>query len=114
MNKLFKKRVKSILSRRKLIALFVFSVFCFTLLFSNTVFASEGSDAISGKFDSLRGIVEAVVTAIGTLVTLWGIAEWGLAYQSNDGMMQSGAWKKIAGGLIMLLAPTLLTLLTSA
>lgn len=79
-----------------------------------TAQASEtGTAAITGSFNNLIDLVKAIVSSIGALVTLWGIFEYGNAMQSNDGMMQSMGFKRIGGGLVMLLAPQLLTIFTT-
>jgi len=83
----------------------------FSIMIINPAFATDTS-SITQSFGGLQDVLEAVVTAFGTLVLLWGITEWGIAFQSNDGMMQSQAFKRIAGGLIITIAPTLLNALT--
>ena len=87
------------------------------LLFAIPAFAQGinldvGADAtVTGKMSSLLSIVYAAISAIGTLVTLWGLCEWGLAWNSQDPSGQSQAWKRIVGGMIILLAPQLIKLL---
>lgn len=71
-----------------------------------------GSSAITTGFNSLMDIVKALVTSIGSIVTLWGFFEWGTSMQSQDGVMQSSAFKRIGGGLIMILAPQLISAFT--
>lgn len=63
---------------------------------------------ITSGIGNLRSIASAFVTAVGAIIVLWGIFEWGNAMQSNDGMMQSAAFKRIGGGLVMVIAPQLL------
>ena len=72
------------------------------------VYAS-GAGQVTAKFNSLKEIVTALVSSIGTIVLLWGFFEWGTSMQSTDGVMQSSAFKRIGGGLIMVLAPQLLS-----
>lgn len=67
---------------------------------------------ITAKFDDLKDIVTAIISSFGLIITLWGISEWGMAFQGQDGMMQAHAFKRIAGGLVMILAPQILALLT--
>lgn len=75
----------------------------------------NGAATITGGFTSLIDIVKAFVSSIGTLIVLWGLFEWGNAMQSNDGMMQSMAFKRIGGGIVMTLGPQLLSVfITSA
>lgn len=83
------------------------------LLLLNVVCVSSpvlaNSTAIDGKFNILTDMVKSFVSSIGTIVTLWGLFEWGNAMQSNDGMMQSAAMKRIGGGLVMSIGPQLLS-----
>ncbi len=65
---------------------------------------------IGNKFDVFYSIVAAIVSAIGSIITLWGICEWGIAFQGQDGTSQAHAFKRIAGGMVMLLAPQLMLL----
>lgn len=76
--------------------------------------ASKKGDmsAITTQFDTLKNLVATIVSGIGVIISLWGISEFGMAMQGNDGMMQSHSFKRIAGGLIMVLAPQILTILT--
>lgn len=78
--------------------------------FNVPVFAS-GEEIITTKFDTVKNIVAAIVTAIGGLVTLWGIFEFGNAMQTQEGGAQSQALKRIGGGLVMIVASQLVTLL---
>lgn len=73
-------------------------------------YAADANGIITAQFDTLLGIVTAIISSIGTIVTLWGISEWGIAFQSQDGTAQAHAFKRIAGGLVMLLAPQLINL----
>ena len=76
-----------------------------------SVFASGGGAAvIQNGFATLLDIVKALVSAIGTIVLLWGLFEWGTSLQSPNGAEQSSAFKRIGGGLVMILAPQLISL----
>ena len=72
--------------------------------------ASDGATVIQTGFATLLDIVKALVSAIGTIVLLWGLFEWGTSLQSPDGVQQSTAFKCIGGGLVMVLAPQLISL----
>lgn len=82
------------------------------LSLSMTAHAS-GTKAITAKMNNLKSLVGAVISGIGTVVCLWGISELGMAMQANDGMTQSQALKRVGGGLVMILAPQVLTVLTA-
>ena len=75
--------------------------------------AGEGATVIQNGFATLLDIVKALVSAIGTIVLLWGLFEWGTSLQSPNGAEQSSAFKRIGGGLVMILAPQLISLFIS-
>ena len=72
--------------------------------------ANEGAQIVTTGLESLLDIIKAFVSSVGTMVVLWGLFEWGNSMQSNDGMMQSSAFKRIGGGLVMTLGPQLLSI----
>ena len=75
------------------------------------VFADgDGASVIQSGFATLLDIVKALVSAIGTIVLLWGLFEWGTSLQSPNGAEQSSAFKRIGGGIVMILAPQLISL----
>lgn len=83
-------------------------------LYAVPVFAAgEGATVIENGFATLLDIVKALVSAIGTIVLLWGLFEWGTSLQSPNGAEQSSAFKRIGGGLVMILAPQLIGLFIS-
>lgn len=71
------------------------------------VFATNpsGAAAVTEGIGSLIEIVKAFVSSVGAIIVLWGLFEWGNAMQSTDGAMQSQAFKRIGGGIIMTLGP---------
>ena len=71
--------------------------------------ATTGANVITQGFSGLLDIVTALISAIGTIILLWGFFEWGISLQSQDGVMQSAAFKRIGGGLVMILAPQLIS-----
>lgn len=96
-------------------------VFIFGLIPPDVAFATGAEGAASGAttgaaggtitsgFTNLLDIVKSLVSSIGTIVLLWGFFEWGTSMQSQDGVMQSSAFKRIGGGLVMVLAPQLIS-----
>lgn len=112
MRKSVEKRNGNAKKRRQQIVAFVLVFALAGLLAPGTVFASEGTGAITSSFENLKNIVVSIISGIGTIITLWGISEWGLSYQGTDGTMQAQAFKRIGGGLVMILAPQILTMLT--
>lgn len=91
-----------------------FFVFSTAILMEPSLFANATTDTstITTSFDSFKDIVTAIISSIGTIITLWGISEWGISYQGQDGTMQAQAFKRVAGGMIMILAPQILTILS--
>lgn len=81
------------------------------IAFADTADAGNSSE-VTGKLNNLKNLVASCVSGLGTIVSLWGISEFGIALQGNDGMMQTHSFKRIAGGLIMVLAPQILVILT--
>lgn len=102
--------------KRKLLCIKMGKILGFVLinifLFIQPVLAVEdGANVIASGMKNLTELVKAFISAVGVIITLWGVFEWGNAMQSNDGMMQSAAFKRIGGGLVMVLAPQLLSVL---
>lgn len=73
--------------------------------------SASGAQAVSSGLKNLQDIVASFVSAGGVIIVLWGVFEWGNAMQSQDGMMQSQAFKRIGGGIVMTLGPQLLSVL---
>jgi hypothetical protein len=72
--------------------------------------AATGAAVITQGFAGLLDIVTAMVSAIGTIILLWGFFEWGLSWQGQDGYTQSSSFKRISGGIVMILAPQLINI----
>lgn len=109
--KLISKVRKSNVTSSKVMQV-ITSAATFVWLLPYVVFADEpstGAATITSSFNTLFGIVSALVSAIGSIILLWGIFEWGVSLQSQDGVTQSSAFKRIGGGLVMVLAPQLIT-----
>ena len=63
----------------------------------------------------VRTVKRAVpVSSIGQLLLLWGVFEWATALNSQDGTMQSMAFKRIASGLVACLAPQIVTVISAS
>lgn len=88
---------------------------CAALYFAcgNSAYAAEAANPdgiITSQFDKLLNIVLSIISSCGTIFTVWGIFEWGIAFQGQDGTAQAHAFKRIAGGLVIIVAPQLITL----
>ena len=73
--------------------------------------AAAAGDVVTAKFQSLIDLLAGIISSLGMLFTMWGISEWGIAFQSSEGTMQAQALKRIAGGIVMALAPQLAPIL---
>ena len=73
------------------------------------VYAADAANVVAAKFTSLENLVGGVISSIGSIITLWGIAEWGIAFQGSEGTMQANAFKRIGGGFVMAMEPQILT-----
>ena len=51
----------------------------------------------------------AFVSSVGAIIVLWMLFEMGMAVQSQEGTMQANGIKKVGGGLVMVLAPQLIS-----
>lgn len=91
----------------------IVSTFLLTMLMASTVAAASGSgeDIISSGFDAIYTIIAAIVSAVGSLLLLWGVFEWAQSLNTQDGAAQSMAFKRIAAGLVAILAPQLIPII---
>lgn len=73
---------------------------------------SSASSTVTKAFGPVYQIISALVSSCGQLFLLWGVFEWAIALNSSDGTMQAMAFKRIGGGLVACLSPTLIPLIT--
>ena len=76
-----------------------FTAYCYFSMYV-PVYAAKaaGTSVITSGFNSL----------------LWGVFEWATALNSQDGTMQSMAFKRIASGLVACLAPQIVTVISAS
>ena len=70
--------------------------------------ATQGANVIKSYMKNFYDIVCAFVSSFGTIILLWGCFEFGTSLQSPNGSEQSTAFKRISGGLFMILAPQII------
>lgn len=70
--------------------------------------AASVEEVITESLGVLYSIIAAFVTSVGVMITLWGIFEWGTSMRSNKRMMKADTFKRIVGGLVLLLAPNII------
>ncbi len=80
------------------------------------VFAAgeDGAAVVTNGFNVIVGIIAAIVSSIGTLLLLWGLFEWAMALNTQDGGAQSMAFKRVGSGIVATLGPQILPLITAA
>lgn len=71
----------------------------------------DGSAIIESGFDVVYTIIAAIVSAVGSLLLLWGLFGWAQALNTQDGGAQSMAFKRIASGLVACMGPQLIPLI---
>ena len=64
---------------------------------------------VTGAFNNLTAIITAIVSSIGSIILLWALFEIGVSMQSQEGTMQAMGFKRVGGGLVMTLAPQLVS-----
>lgn len=74
----------------------------------------DGAAVVTNGFSIIIGIVSAIVSSIGTLLLLWGLFEWAMALNTQDGGAQSMAFKRVGSGIVAVLGPQILPLITAA
>lgn len=112
----FKNHLTAKVFTRKnlIIVLSLMLIFCLcaTPVFADTDTSSVDS-VISESFGTLYNLFVAVVRYIGAIFLLWGFFDVGISLQSHDGVQQAGVFKKIGGGALAVLSPSIVSLLIS-
>ena len=100
--------------RKKIETFVAVAAFCTVMVFfpqlalADEEVAASGASVVTTNFGILTDIMIALVSSIGEIVLLWGFLELGTSMQSQEGSMQAGAFKRVGGGIMMVLAPQLL------
>lgn len=95
---------------KKTITKTFFSMFILTILMTCTpVYATGAANVVTAKFTAFQNLLGGIISSIGSIITLWGISEWGIAFQGSEGTMQANAFKRIGGGFVMAMAPQILS-----
>lgn len=68
------------------------------------VFATEDGKSIVTSIDNITKISVTIISAIGIVVSLYGVFEFATAWGQHDSSQQTSAIKKIVAGLIMIFA----------
>lgn len=102
---------------RKIIVMAVIGLSVFVMIYypQMVVFAADdpvtGAQLVSNSVGKVYDILAAFVSSVGSIIVLWMLFEMGMAVQSQEGTMQANGIKRVGGGLIMVLAPQLISAL---
>lgn len=58
--------------------------------------------------NALTGIIVAIVRALGGIICLWGIVQFGMSWQSHDSSQRTNSVLAFAGGLLIAFSPEIL------
>lgn len=78
------------------------------------VYAAEAGDIVSPGFQTIYEIIAGIVSSVGEMFLLWGMFEWAQALNTQDGGAQSMAFKRVSSGLVAVLSPQLIPIITTA
>ena len=92
---------------RFLMSIFAYSAVVILASSANVLAAS----VVTSKMNQFFDIVAALVSAVGAVMLLWGVFEFGVSMGDNQGTMQAGALKRVGGGLVMIIAPQIVAAL---
>ena len=96
------------------LSLMLSAVFVLQIGFPVLAAENDGSAVIQTGFNTIYSLIAAIVSSIGSLYLLWGVFEWAQSMNSQDGGAQSMAFKRIAGGLVAVITPQLIPVITSS
>lgn len=75
--------------------------------------ANAGVQAVSQTMGNFQAMIVALISSFGSIILLWGVFEFGTAIQSPNGTEQTQGFKRIVGGLVMTIAPSIVAGLTA-
>ena len=109
-NRLSKVDICKKVDRNKFLRCSLFAMIFATVMISCApVYAADAAGVVTGKFTAFQNLLGGIISSIGSIITLWGISEWGIAFQGSEGTMQANAFKRIGGGFVMAMAPQILS-----
>lgn len=95
-----KGQIKDYIKKAGKEALQVVSAVCMATFFISIHVQATNGNIITTGFNSLYDVVASIVSNIGQLFLLWGVFEMAASMNTQDGMAQSSAFKRVGGGLI--------------
>ena len=86
---------------------------CVAAFFISIHVQATNGNIITTGFNSLYDVVASIVSNIGQLFLLWGVFEMAASMNTQDGIAQSSAFKRVGGGLIACIAPQIIPLINT-
>ncbi len=77
----------------------------------NGVLATGDTTGVLSGLLNLKSLVLGIITVVGVIYLVWGVSEFATALSDRDSSSMKSAGYKIAGGLIMALAGSIVTFL---
>ncbi|MCR4781803.1 MAG: hypothetical protein K5851_03560 [Lachnospiraceae bacterium] len=100
------------MDRKKIFKAYALMVAVLFVVSPNVAFAAkDASSVITGKFNSIFDLFASLASSVGALLMLYAFSEVGISYSANDGMTQAGGLKRVAGAMLMILAPQIVNAL---
>ena len=104
--------IKNLNMKKYMMTAVVLSFYMLICLCPEVAYASEAARAeVMGKFNSFESLLADLISTLGTIYTLWGISEWGLSWHESNGTMGGQSFKRIFGGLVVILSPQILLII---
>jgi len=104
--------MKKYMTKKHMKTFLMFSLIVFTVVCPDVVFASQqAQNQVVGKFETFSTLFTDIISVLGQIYTLWGVSEWGLAWHESNGTMGSQSFKRIFGGLVVVLSPQILSII---
>ena len=108
-----KGQIKDYIKKAGKEALQVVSAVCMATFFISIHVQATNGNIITTGFNSLYDVVASIVSNIGQLFLLWGVFEMAASMNTQDGIAQSSAFKRVGGGLIACIAPQIIPLINT-
>lgn len=109
------KEIKKIINKKNIVkcikkmCLISFMMLALFVAQASQVFAADDPLTV---INNLSTFIFSVIRAIGMILTAWGIVQIGLALKSHDPSQRANGFFSLAGGIIIMFAKEILTLIT--
>ena len=102
-----KVNMKKLVRTAAMLSFFLLAVISPEIMLANEQAKAEFMET----FNSFESLFTDLISTLGTIYTLWCISEWGLAFHESNGTMGGQSFKRIFGGLVVVLSPQILAIL---